>query len=237
MNRLALLSAVMVFTCSCIGDGSFSVVAEGKNVQDGFAATQLTDGWAVGFERFEVTFASVTVLNAKGGGLSGYAYDGANPPVDLAHPDAAEGVRLTEHMTGGEAAGEVSWQVSPVALPGAQLPAYFIRGNAKKASDTLGFGWRLTRDTRYSDCPIGASPHFGVLITIDAAPLFTDATGSLSFGAFAAADTNGDGEIEESELRAAPPLDGLGTNLWETLDARSKGMGFMSGNQPCLTVQ
>jgi hypothetical protein len=235
MTRFALLSAVGLLCASCMGDGWFVIGIEGKHIQDGLNTAQVSDEWSIRFERFEVTIASLTVLDENARPLTGYAHDPA-APIDLADPSAAQGLELTGKTTGGAPAGEVSWQVAPVVDSGGTTPAYFIRGTAQKGSDIRTFGWQLQRDTRYSDCPLGPSRQH-LTLTIDASPLFTDTLGTISFGAFAAADRDGDGELAEAELRSALPLDGLGANLYETLEARSRNLGFMFGNEPCLTVQ
>ena len=69
MNRtptVALLPAlILVAACGTEGEGTVAVTAYGESfIEDGIPASEVGDGWAVDFSRFDVSIEDVTVAGA-----------------------------------------------------------------------------------------------------------------------------------------------------------------------------
>ena len=68
-NRLALLSAAAVAISGCADDagtGTLAITAYGEEfIEEGIPADKLSDGWAIAYDKFEVTLSAIATRSAK----------------------------------------------------------------------------------------------------------------------------------------------------------------------------
>lgn len=210
------------------GEGTVNVTAYGETfIEQGIAADDTADGWAVTFDRFVVDVRDVVVadvsLNDPG-------------PIDLTQPSDGGGQSLgsvtaaEDHYQGG------SFVVASLALSGA-----IFRGDVEKE-----FDWVFPGPTLYTRCDtsIAVNPDATATfqITIHADHFFHDslvaAEPSLLIGPLVAADVDHDDVIAPQELMAT----GLGAydpgnqdidDLWTWLATLSRTVGHANGEGHC----
>lgn len=223
------------------GDGTalLEITANGAaGIEQGLAADDFTDGWAVRFTRFEVV---VTEAHAADTTFTGPF------TADLARPSMGQGHALTAQEVPEGHHGAPSFTLGRMAVAGT---ATFAAGTADEVVKT--FAWTFEGVTAYRDCQTvvhvhaDGSGHEGPSgrfeITLHGERLFHDALGSrtptLQFAAYAAADADADGVVTAAELAAAGVGDlGVGdtavTNLWGYLEAQAGTLGRANGADPC----
>lgn len=230
-SRLPLLTlacSTLLFSGCSAGEGEIEVRAWGEDfIEAGIPAAEFADGWAVEFDRFEVSLTEVSIAGA------------AIPdpePLDLA--EASEGV--------GQLVGRATAGAGDYEDLGFTLARVEVEGRASKDGVEKSFAWTFTAPTAYTDCEtLTEVPREGVgevQITVHADHLFYDSLvaeePALRFEAFAAADSDDDGVISEAELAAAE----LGAydpgnleidDLWAFLSAQAQTMGHVDGEGHC----
>ncbi len=234
---LALLSA-------CGGNGTWAVTVYGEEfIEDGIAAEEFVDGWAVSFSTFDVRLGAVVGRDATG--------------QELARLDDMTTYDLTISSEGaGQDVGEREVPAGMLAsldydIGEGEGCALHVVGDATKAGDEKTFDWCLTRQTTYQACettaevPVDARGESQV--TVHADHLFYDDLVSeephVAFDLIAEADTDADGAITETELRALSIVDEaryqVGSadveDLWTFIEAQSQTVGHIDGEGHCDT--
>lgn len=208
---------------------ALSVIAYGESfIEEGIPASEVGDGWAVDFTRFEVRIEDVSV-----GGVA---------------VSVAESVDLSEESSGS--GHELGSEVVPV---GDHTSSSFIitrvevDGTATKDDETKSFSWVFDDATRYTDCETTTSIVDGesatFQITVHADHLFYDSLVAsdpeLLFQGLADADSNADGDITQAELEATdigaydPGSEDGVDDLWSWLIAQTRTLGHVDGEGHC----
>ncbi|PRQ06126.1 hypothetical protein [Enhygromyxa salina] len=225
---LVCLTAI-AFTTACTGgEGELEVRAWGEEfIEEGIPATELADGWAVSFDRFEVELRDVS---AAGVALPDPA------PLDLAQP--SEGM--------GQLIGRASVATGDHDDARFTIAAVEIEGRASKDGVEKTFAWSFDTAVEYSNCEtltqVSRDAVAQLQITVHADHLFYDSLVSeepdLRFDAIAQADTDADGIVTQAELASA----GLGAydpgnleidDLWGFVSAQAQTMGHVDGEGHC----
>jgi hypothetical protein len=211
------------------GSGSVEVRVYGEEfVEEGIPAEEVDDGWAVQFDRFEVTIEELSL-----GGTKVPTFD----PVDLTRPSDGEGHLLSR----------LELPVGRYVEPGFTIAKVHVVGSAQKGADTLTFDWTFDEPTHYHACETSTEVTRGDVsvfeITVHADHLLYDSlvseAPSLVFQPLADADT-GDGVITREELaqtdigfldRGNLPID----DLWSWLTAQVATLGHVDGEGHCHT--
>jgi hypothetical protein len=211
------------------GEGTVEVTAYGESfIEEGIPASEVGDGWAVGFDRFEVIIRDVQVAGAS---------FSAPESVDLSEPS---------NGAGHELARAVAAQGNH-ARPRFTIDRIEIDGVATLGSENKTFGWVFDVGTAYEACDTTTFvPEGGVgtlQITIHADHLFYDSLVAeepqVLFQAMADADGNQDGDISQAELAAAgigsydPGSEGGIEDLWAWLVAAVRTVGHVDGEGHC----
>lgn len=257
-----LLGLAFVFLVGC-GESEdqqdtvpFQIIAYGEEyVEDHIPATDVVDGWRIEFSEFLIVLANVEAKSASGEMTSSdesVVLDLKKSSGGVGHPT------LTIDSVAGEVES-VSYSVVPAAAtttsPNASAEdlqkmqdgeySIYVRGVASRGAEEKTFTWGFKTSTVYSNCETegvaGITPSW---LTIHADHFFYDDfldEPNVAFDLIAAADTDGDGDVTEAELRA---LDITGetryqvgslpiTNLWEFIEAQSKTLGHIDGEGHC----
>ncbi len=230
-SHFGLLALAFLVACGTEdkGDGSVTVSAYGESfIEDGIPATDVDDGWAVEFTRFEVRLRDVTVAGIP---------IGISESIDLARPSSGAGHILgSARVPAGKHTGS-SYTIAHVEL----------EGRAVKGETIKTFHWVFDRPTHYSDCEttseVLADQSTSFQITVHADHLLYDSLVAddpqLLFQALADADANNDGSITQAELAATDigaydPGSESGTNdLWAYLSALVATLGHVDGEGHC----
>jgi hypothetical protein len=181
------------------GTALLEVTADGESdVEQGLAAADFADGWAVTFSKFEVVIADVSAAD----------HEFAGPfTADLSADSMGQGHVLTSHEVPEGHHGS----------PGFTLVSLSVEGTGVLDGTTKTFAWTFNTPTVYSACVtavhVHADPeaHDGPSgrfeITLHGAQLFSATLGDPDaerfFGPLAAADADADGAISQAELAAA----------------------------------
>lgn len=227
LSNLLLLSA-----CGTDGEGTVTVTAYGESfIEDGIPATEVGDGWAVDFSRFEASIRDVTVAGTP---------IEVPATIDLSASSSGTGHELGSALVGaGEHTG-ASFTIARVE----------VVGTATKGATTKSFNWVFDQPTRYEECETtttvtdGGSATFQ--ITVHADHLLYDSLVSsepqVLFQALADADADGDGVITQSELAAKdigaydPGSEDGVDDLWAWLNAQTRTLGHVDGEGHCHAV-
>lgn len=209
------------------GQGTVEVTAYGESfIEEGIPASEVRDGWAVQFTRFEVHFRDITV---------------AGEPL----PDPAP-IDLTKASGGaGHVLGALEVKAGRHTDASFTIAALHVAGRAEKGQEVKTFDWTFDQPVRYHACEtttdVEAKGTSGFEITLHADHLLYDSLVSeepeLTFQAFADADT-GDGIITREELAAAS-IGGLDPgnadieDLWAWLVALVETLGHVDGEGHC----
>lgn len=225
--------ALLSSACSANGSadqetGTLEVRAYGEAfIEDGIGADEVSDGWRIEFERFEVRVQDIVVAGVEL----------ADPdPVDVSASSGGEGHEL----------GSETVPVGSYTEPSFTLGRVEIDGSVQRGEATKTFHWTFEAPTRYARCEtrtrVFADDTATFQITIHADHLFYDSLVAeepeLSFGAFADADADADGEITRSELEATdigafdPGNEDI-SDLWAWLVAQHRTLGHVDGEGHC----
>jgi len=229
LTRTAALGALLVSCGNPTGSGTVVTMAYGEElIEEGIPADVMDDGWAIAFERFEVTVREVTV----GGEALGGTY-----VVDLSEASDGEGQELGAlELAGGEYT-EHSFVLERME----------VDGSAEKEGATKSFSWVFERPVAYDECEATTTVVDGGVatfqITVHADHLFYDSLVAeqpqLLFQPLADADSDGDGQIEEVELMGTdigaydPGSAGGIDDLWAFLQAQVTTLGHVDGEGHC----
>lgn len=233
-TRTAALLPTLILLASCgtDGEGTVTVTAYGESfIEDGIPASEVGDGWAVTFSRFDVSIEDVTVAGA----------DISVPAtIDLSESSSGEGHELGSALVPeGEYTG-ASFTITRVE----------VDGSATKGTETKSFSWVFDEATRYTECETTTSVSDGgsatFQITVHADHLLYDSLVSeepqLLFQALADADADTDGIITQAELAAAdiggydPGSEGGVDDLWAWLVAQTRTLGHVDGEGHCRSA-
>lgn len=214
------------------GTGTIQVRAYGESfIEEGIPANEMNDGWAITFERFEVSLREIVVAGVT-------LEDPA--PLDLAAASGGDGHELGSVTVAARDYGEPSFTIDRVE----------VEGSAEKNGSTKTFDWVFAAPTRYAQCETTTSLEQNreatFQITIHADHFFYDSLVSdepqLLFDALAAADADADGELTEVELRGADDIGAYDPgnedldNLWSWLVAQHRTLGHVDGEGHCQAV-
>lgn len=217
-----------VSACAEDGEGTVTVTTYGEAfIEEGIPADDLADGWAVDFERFEVSLSAITVAGQT-----------------LVDPDTIE---LTTPSAGaGQALGSFTVPEGSYGDGTFRIDGLRVVGSATDGADTITFDWTFADATRYEGCETttvvtdGGAATFQ--ITVHADHLFYDSLVSeepdLRFQAIADADGDGDGAVTQAELAAADigaydPGNSDADDLWSFLVEQSRTVGHVDGEGHC----
>ena len=214
--------------CACTGEGQVEVRAWGEAfIEVGIPAAEMTDGWAITFERFDVELSDVSI--------AGSTLDDPEP-LDLTEPSDGR----------GQVVGRATVPAGDYDDASFELVRLEIDGRAEKDGMQKTFAWAFDTAVAYKSCDTQTEivrDGVGELqITVHADHLFFDSLVSEDpgrrFDAIAAADTDGDGEVTMAELAATDigpydpgnlPID----DLWSFLAANAQTLGHIDGEGHC----
>lgn len=197
-------------------------------IEEGIPTSEVSDGWEIVFERFEVTIEDVKVGGAD---LSN------SEAVDLSRSSSEMGHQIGTLLVSEGDHTDSSFSITHVD----------VEGQATKDDETKTFHWVFDHPTTYGECETTTSVDDGgsstFQITVHADHLFYDSLVSeepeLLFGPLADADENDDGEITEEELSNTdigaydPGSEGDMDDLWSFLKAQAKTLGHVDGEGHC----
>lgn len=228
-----ILGASLLILAGCgaddEGQGTVTVTAYGESfIEDGIPASETGDGWAVDFERFEVSVRDVTVAGAE-----------ISVPASVDLSAASSGA--------GHALGSAVVPAGSYAKGAFTLARVEVVGTATKGAQTKTFSWVFDQPTRYTDCETTTKVSDGgdavFQITVHADHLLYDSavseTPQVLFQALAAADADGDGAITQAELAATdigaydPGSEGGVDDLWRYLNILVRTVGHVDGEGHC----
>jgi hypothetical protein len=233
MASFCILGAVFLPGCGgsdegAAGEGTVRVTVYGEEfIEEGIVASEMDDGWAVEFERFEVT---VSVVQVGGGELA------ESVTVDLA--ESSDGA--------GHEVGELKVPVGNHESSSFTLERVEVEGSATLDDVSKSFHWVFTTPVTYSECETTTRVQEGEAatfqITVHADHLFYDSLvadePALLFSALADADADEDGEITAEELGATDigaydPGNEEADDLRSFLSALVTTLGHVDGEGHC----
>lgn len=224
-----LLIGVCLWSCGRAPEGTLRVTAYGESyIEQGIPASEVEDGWALVFRRFDVVFRDVVMA-------------GVGVPLP-------ESVNLAQSSSGeGHVLGAIELPAKTYSDGRFTLMALSIEGTARKGDDEKFFTWRFDQPMRYQACEgqteVLAGHTANWEITLHADHLLFDSLVAEEpkkvFQPLAASDTNSDGRITQVELAAKglgsfdPGSEGGINNLWEWLSAQVAVIGHVNGEGHC----
>jgi hypothetical protein len=227
LRNLALV--LLPLTGCAAGEGEVEVRVWGEAfIEEGIPAEEVTDGWAITFDRFEVELRDVSVAGAS-------IEDPG--PIDIS--EASEGV--------GRLVGRASAPEGDHADAEFTIARVSLEGSASKGDVTKTFAWEFATPITYAECetttrvPDGGTGE--LQITVHADHLFYDSLvaeePALRFDAIATADADVDGVITSEELAATDigaydPGNLAIDDLWGFLAAQAATMGHVDGEGHCV---
>lgn len=210
-------------------DGALRLTIYGEAfIEQGIPAAATSDGWAVNFERFEVTLEDVQLADV----------DMPDPtkPIDLVAPSEGAGheVGVLEVPRGQHEGGSYV------------LAKIDIVGRAEKGEALKRFAWTFDTSSAYARCEattlVGEDGPGVFQITVHADHLLYDSLidddPALGFQALADADRDSDGQITRDELaqtdigRYDPGSEDI-DDLWSWLLALVRTLGHVNGEGHC----
>jgi hypothetical protein len=210
------------------GTGTISVRVYGESfIENGIPGDDVDDGWAIAFDRFDVTVRDIVVA----------AVALADPePVDVSASSDERGHEL----------GALSARAGQHHEPSFTIARVEVQGSAEKDGVNKTFDWVFDSATRYEHCETTTSvepDQTGTFqITIHADHLFFDSLVAeepqLLFQPLAKSDADDDGAITEGELGAAdigghdPGNEDI-SDLWSFIVAQSRTLGHVDGEGHC----
>jgi len=229
MRIVGLGLACLALGACAEGEGTLRVTAYGEEfIEEGIGADDMSDGWAVSFERFEVSLSDVEV--------AGTAID-VPSTVDVAQASGGEGHELGSAVVTEGDYGDARFVINRIE----------VDGSALLGSETKTFSWVFDGATAYEACDARTSVSDGGVgtfqITIHADHLFYDSLVSeepqVVFQPMADADADDDGEITREELSMSdigsfdPGSEGGVEDLWAWLVASTRTIGHADGEGHC----
>lgn len=213
----------------CASEGTVRVTAYGEDfIEQGIAAAEFSDGWAVTFDRFAVSIRDVTVAGKAVADVD---------PVDLTLGSAGAGQLLGEVTADANDYGDASFTIDRME----------VEGNAVLGDQEKRFVWVFEEQLRYTGCESTTTVNAGETsefqITVHADHLFYDSLvadePSLVFQPFADADSNmdglieADGELWEARIGALDPGNQVAPDLWTWLILAARTVGHADGEGHC----
>lgn len=251
--------------CTIYGEGKLNMHVWGERfIEEGIPAAVMADGWAIKYERFLV---HVSRLYAKRDFCdNAWLEDPTGYITNIAQPSGDFGVVLSSEVVPTGRYNNVGYSISPASVntrPVGISPedyalmtesgySMFLSGWAQKGAVVKRFAWGVRTSQTYRGCQalseVSESVDGFAVATIHGDHMFFNHYGAqsaqLTFGGYAAADRDGDGEITEAELRALPIAEaGIDpgpreiTTAWEWLEAVSMELGHVDGNQHCFRTE
>jgi hypothetical protein len=230
---LTFLSFVAMFAGCADGEGTLVVRIYGEDfVEQGIAADEMDDGWAVTFDRFDVSVDDLTV--------AGTSFPVAGP-VDLTPASVGRGHELGRAEVAPGSHDDARFTISRVV----------VEGEATLDDVRKHFALTFDHAVTYSGCETSVHVEHGrettFEVTIHADHLFFDSRAAtrpgLRFQALADADTDEDGEITQAELASAdlgdydPGSDGGHLqSLWDYLVALVAEIAHADGEAHCIAT-
>jgi len=229
--KLALAaSGASLFGCggSDAGEGTVLVTVYGEDfIEEGIDASEMDDGWAIEFERFEVTISGVQV-----GGNE------LTDPVTIDISASSDGQ--------GHEVGEITVPAGDHEDSSYTIERVEVEGSGTQGDVTKTFHWVFATPVTYAECEtrttVTEEEDATFQITVHADHLFYDSLVSTSpellFAPLAAADADADGEITEEELAATDigshdPGNEEADDLWSFLNALTATLGHVDGEGHC----
>jgi hypothetical protein len=260
---LPTLALVAAAGCGEPAAGTLEVRVYGEEfIEEGIPADELSDGWAVSFDRFLVTVGPVQV--AAGHGAAALSESGQRI-YDLALPTMGKGTLVATKMVGGGDYDHVTYEIAPAragatagnTLEGDALDsmvrageALRVVGSATRAGKTVRFSWGFPGAIEHA-CHVQKTVDGGTAtaeITIHGDHLFHDdlvaAEPDLAFDLIATSDSDGDGTVTQAELTART-IGGQARyqvgnfdvkNLWAFIAHQAGTVGHIDGEGHCETV-
>jgi len=231
LSALVLSTGLLAFsgcTGGDAGEGTVAVNTYGEAfIEEGIPAEEVTDGWAVTFDRFEVTLSGITIGDQT---LEG--------PYKVDVSGATDGA--------GHSVGELTLPAGEYSGQDFEIERVELSGVASKDGVEKNFAWTFDAPVHYMDCEANTVVEDGgnasFQITIHADHYLYDSLvsedPSLVFQGIADADADDDGTITKEELEAA----GIGaldpgneevTNMWQWLVAQNATLGHVDGEGHC----
>jgi hypothetical protein len=215
--------------CGTEDNGTVAVTAYGESfIEEGIPASEMGDGWAIEFSRFEVSIRDVEV--------AGVAIS-VPASIDLSESTSGQGHPLGSALVPSGDYTDARYTVANIE----------VEGTATKGSETKSFEWVFDQATDYTECETTTSVQEEVAatfqITIHADHLFYDSLVAdepqVLFQPLADADGDANGIITETELAAADigvydpgSEDGI-DDLWTWLSAQARTTGHVDGEGHC----
>lgn len=232
MQNVGLVLVCLALSACAEREGTVRVTAYGEEfIEEGIGADDMSDGWAVSFERFEVSLSDVEV--------AGTAID-VPATVDVAEASGGEG-----HELGTAVVEEGDYGGAGFVIDRLEVDGSAVLGDERKT-----FTWVFDAATAYEACDARTSVSEGGVgtfqITIHADHLFYDSLVAeeprVVFQPLADADADNDGEITRQELSMKgigsfdPGSEGDVEDLWAWLLASTRTLGHADGEGHCETA-
>ncbi|NUN13836.1 MAG: hypothetical protein HUU55_09395 [Myxococcales bacterium] len=234
VKQVFLVAALLVGLMGCESEentqsGPLRMSIYGEDfIEVGIPAEEMSDGWAVTFDKFEVTLAEAKIAGlVKDGPLT----------FDLAEASNGEGQDVLSGVVVAREHNDAEYTIIKV----------YTEGSATKDNVTKTFQWTFDLFFHYSECETGVhvvpETESTFQITIHGDHLFYDSLvseePSLVFQPFADADTDADNTITQEELEAAgigglDPGNADPQNLWDWLNLQVPTVGHANGESHCL---
>ena len=228
LTEIHLGALLVTLCCACAGEGEVEVRAWGEDfIEVGIPADAADDGWAITFDRFEVSLRDVSIAGAS---LE-------DPePIDLTEPSEGR----------GQLVGRASVPAGDYEDAEFTIVSILVNGTAEKDGMQKTFAWTFDIETEFHACETTIEvPRDGVgelQITVHADHLFYDSLVSeepaLRFDPIAVADADNDGEVTMDELAATDigaydPGNLAIDDLWSFLTAQAQTTGHVDGEGHC----
>ncbi len=262
-NHLAtwlILSMVGATVTACGDDdpgaGTVAVEIWGEEfIEDGIPAGELEDGWAITYDTFVVTIGAITAAEEDFAPAQSFDLTAPGPLAVASGPASAGAIEPVAYslIPAGGSTTNVNVETTLFDTMVSEGWSVYVAGNATKDGSTITFAWGFDVAVDYLGCHATGTVPDGdtgtVQLTIHGDHLLyeslVDSEAGLRFGAIAAADADGDGEVTPAELAGVSGIDfqsmdnydvpaGSGIdNLWDYLTAQIETLGHIDGEGHC----